>query len=230
MVCDSGPPDMVIESTGGFTDAQRAKAHLVAGSRRVIISAPATNADLTIAYGISHQQFDPAAHTIISNASCTTNCLAPMAKVLDEAFGIVHGTIVTVHAYTLDQNLQDGPHRDLRRARAAATNLVPTTTGAAKSIGQVIPSLNGKLDGYALRVPVPVGSITDRGSRPRHRRRPGQRRIRGRSRGCAARGPRIQRRADRLQRHRRQRCVLYLRLQADQGDRLPAREDLRLVR
>ncbi|MBS2965762.1 type I glyceraldehyde-3-phosphate dehydrogenase [Actinocrinis puniceicyclus] len=153
--------DVVIESTGRFTDRDKAEAHLTAGARRVIISAPASNADLTIAYGVNHDRFDPAVHTILSNASCTTNCLAPMAKVLDEAFGVVHGTMLTVHAYTQDQNLQDGPHRDLRRARAAAQNLVPTSTGAAKSIGLVLPSLKGRLDGYALRIPTPVGSLTD---------------------------------------------------------------------
>jgi glyceraldehyde 3-phosphate dehydrogenase len=153
--------DAVIESTGVFTDANKAKAHLTAGARRVVISAPASNEDLTLVYGINHDHYDPAAHAVVSNASCTTNCLAPLAKVLDDAFGIVHGTMTTVHAYTQDQNLQDGPHRDLRRARAAAVNLVPTTTGAAKAIGLVLPTLNGRLDGYSLRVPVPVGSLTD---------------------------------------------------------------------
>ena len=153
--------DVVIESTGVFTDAHKAKAHLTAGAKRVVISAPAKNEDLTLVFGINHDLYDPAAHAIVSNASCTTNCLAPLAKVLDDAFGIVHGTMTTIHAYTQDQNLQDGPHRDLRRARAAALNLVPTTTGAAKAIGLVLPSLNGKLDGYSLRVPVPVGSLTD---------------------------------------------------------------------
>jgi glyceraldehyde 3-phosphate dehydrogenase (phosphorylating) len=153
--------DVVIESTGVFTDAHKAKAHLTAGAKRVVISAPAKNEDLTLVFGINHELYDPNAHAIVSNASCTTNCLAPLAKVVDDAFGIVHGTMTTIHAYTQDQNLQDGPHRDLRRARAAALNLVPTTTGAAKAIGLVLPSLNGKLDGYSLRVPVPVGSLTD---------------------------------------------------------------------
>ncbi|GAA2133882.1 type I glyceraldehyde-3-phosphate dehydrogenase [Kitasatospora kazusensis] len=153
--------DVVIESTGVFTDAEKAKAHLVAGARKVIISAPATNQDLTIAYGVNHEAYDGALHSIVSNASCTTNCLAPLAKVLDDALGIEGGLMTTVHAYTQDQNLQDGPHKDLRRARAAADNIVPTSTGAAKAIGQVLPSLNGKLDGYALRVPVTVGSATD---------------------------------------------------------------------
>ncbi|MEW2068938.1 type I glyceraldehyde-3-phosphate dehydrogenase [Streptomyces sp. NPDC007346] len=153
--------DVVIESTGVFTDAVKARAHLEAGARKVIISAPAKNEDLTIAIGINDHLYDPAAHDIVSNASCTTNCLAPLAKVLDEELGIEHGLMTTVHAYTQDQNLQDGPHGDLRRARSAATNTVPTTTGAAKAIGLVLPQLKGKLDGYALRVPIPTGSATD---------------------------------------------------------------------
>jgi glyceraldehyde 3-phosphate dehydrogenase len=153
--------DVVIESTGVFTDAEKAKAHLAAGARKVIISAPATNQDLTVAIGVNDEAYDDALHTIVSNASCTTNCLAPMAKVLNDALGIEHGLMTTVHAYTQDQNLQDGPHKDLRRARAAAGNTVPTSTGAAKAIGQVLPELNGRLDGYALRVPVVVGSVTD---------------------------------------------------------------------
>ncbi|KQV05533.1 MULTISPECIES: type I glyceraldehyde-3-phosphate dehydrogenase [unclassified Kitasatospora] len=153
--------DVVVESTGVFTDATRARAHLEAGARKVLISAPASNEDLTLAYGVNHDRYDPAVHHIVSNASCTTNCLAPLAKVLDEGIGIEHGLMTTVHAYTQDQNLQDGPHKDLRRARAAATNIVPTSTGAAKAIGLVLPQLNGKLDGASLRVPVPVGSITD---------------------------------------------------------------------
>ncbi|MFJ6216786.1 type I glyceraldehyde-3-phosphate dehydrogenase [Streptomyces sp. NPDC092296] len=153
--------DVVVESTGVFTDAEKAKAHLAAGARKVIISAPATNQDLTVAYGINSDEYDAAKHDIVSNASCTTNCLAPLAKVVNDALGIESGMMTTVHAYTQDQNLQDGPHKDLRRARSAADNTVPTSTGAAKAIGQVLPELNGKLDGFALRVPVPVGSITD---------------------------------------------------------------------
>lgn len=153
--------DVVIESTGVFTDAHKARAHLEAGARKVIISAPSKNEDLTIAFGINDDLYDPAVHDIVSNASCTTNCLAPLAKVLDDALGIEHGLMTTVHAYTADQNLQDGPHSDLRRARSAATNTVPTTTGAAKAIGLVLPQLKGKLDGYALRVPIPTGSATD---------------------------------------------------------------------
>ena len=153
--------DIVIESTGFFTNAAKAKAHLDAGAKKVIISAPATDEDVTVVMGVNHTDYDPANHHIISNASCTTNCLAPMAKVFNDAFGIERGLMTTVHAYTADQNLQDGPHSDLRRARAAGLNIVPTSTGAAKAIGLVLPELKGKLDGFALRVPVPTGSITD---------------------------------------------------------------------
>ena len=153
--------DVVIESTGIFTDAEKAKVHVASGAKKVIISAPAKNEDITIVVGVNEHLYDPAKHTIISNASCTTNCLAPMAKVLHETFTIEKGLMTTIHAYTQDQNLQDGPHKDLRRARAAALNIVPTSTGAAKAIGLVLPELKGKLDGYALRVPVPTGSATD---------------------------------------------------------------------
>ncbi len=153
--------DIVVESTGFFTDADKAKAHLSAGAKKVIISAPASGEDLTVVMGVNHQDYDASAHHIVSNASCTTNCLAPMAKVFHDAFGIEKGLMTTVHAYTADQNLQDGPHSDLRRARAAGVNIVPTSTGAAKAIGLVLPELKGKLDGFALRVPVPTGSITD---------------------------------------------------------------------
>jgi len=153
--------DVVIESTGFFTDGAKARAHVDAGAKKVLISAPATNNDFTVVMGVNHEDYDPDKHTIISNASCTTNCLAPLAKVLNDEFGIVRGLMTTVHAYTQDQNLQDGPHKDLRRARAAALNVVPTSTGAAKAIGLVMPELKGKLDGYALRVPVPTGSATD---------------------------------------------------------------------
>jgi glyceraldehyde 3-phosphate dehydrogenase len=153
--------DVVIESTGRFTTGPAAKAHLDAGAKKVIISAPAKEEDITIVMGVNDSAYDPAAHHVISNASCTTNCVAPMAKVLHENFGIVRGLMTTVHAYTQDQNLQDGPHKDLRRARAAALNIVPTTTGAAKATALVLPELKGKLDGYSLRVPVPDGSITD---------------------------------------------------------------------
>jgi glyceraldehyde 3-phosphate dehydrogenase len=153
--------DVVIESTGLFTDAEKARVHAENGAKKVIISAPAKGEDITIVMGVNHDKYDPANHTIISNASCTTNCLAPLAKVLDDTFGIERGLMTTIHAYTQDQNLQDGPHKDLRRARAAAINIVPTSTGAAKAIGLVLPQLKGKLDGYALRVPIPTGSATD---------------------------------------------------------------------
>ncbi len=153
--------DVVIESTGFFTDANKARAHLDNGAKKVIISAPAKNEDVTIVMGVNHDAYDAAAHSIISNASCTTNCLAPMAKVLNDTVGIKQGLMTTIHAYTQDQNLQDGPHSDLRRARAAALNIVPTSTGAAKAIGLVLPELKGKLDGFALRVPIPTGSATD---------------------------------------------------------------------
>jgi len=153
--------DVVIESTGRFTDANQARSHIAAGAKKVIISAPAKNEDLTVVMGINDGDYDPAAHHVISNASCTTNCLAPMAKVLLEQFGIVKGLMTTIHAYTNDQVILDFPHKDLRRARAAATNMIPTTTGAARAIALVIPELKGKLDGYAMRVPVPTGSATD---------------------------------------------------------------------
>jgi glyceraldehyde 3-phosphate dehydrogenase len=153
--------DVVVESTGFFTKAADARKHVDAGgAKKVIISAPATDDDITIVMGVNDGQYD-GSQTIISNASCTTNCLAPLAKVLNDAFGIERGLMTTIHAYTADQNLQDGPHKDLRRARAAALNIVPTSTGAAKAIGLVLPELKGKLDGYALRVPVPTGSATD---------------------------------------------------------------------
>lgn len=153
--------DIVIESTGFFVDATKAKAHIDAGAKKVLISAPAKNEDITIVMGVNDNLYDPAAHNIISNASCTTNCLAPMAKALNDALGIERGLMTTIHAYTQDQNLQDGPHKDLRRSRAAALNMVPTTTGAAKAVALVLPELKGKLDGYAMRVPTPTGSATD---------------------------------------------------------------------
>ena len=153
--------DVVVESTGFFTDATKARAHVdEGGAKKVIISAPAKNEDLTVVIGANEEKFD-GSQTIISNASCTTNCLAPLAKVLNDSFGIEQGLMTTIHAYTQDQNLQDAPHSDLRRARAAALNIVPTSTGAAKAIGLVLPELKGKLDGYALRVPIPTGSATD---------------------------------------------------------------------
>jgi glyceraldehyde 3-phosphate dehydrogenase len=154
--------DVVVESTGFFTDATQARVHVDGGgAKKVVISAPAKNEDVTIVMGVNDGDYDPGRHTVISNASCTTNCLAPLAKVLDDALGIEKGLMTTIHAYTQDQNLQDGPHKDLRRARAAGQNIVPTSTGAAKAIGLVLPKLKGKLDGYALRVPVITGSATD---------------------------------------------------------------------
>ncbi len=154
--------DVVIESTGLFTDRENAAKHLAAGAKKVLISAPATEPDVTVALGVNFEQvYDPAKHDVISNASCTTNCLAPIAKVLHDTVGIKHGLMTTIHAYTADQRLQDMPHRDLRRARAAAINLIPASTGAAKAIGLVIPELNGKLNGFAVRAPVPTGSVVD---------------------------------------------------------------------
>ncbi|MBC7558713.1 MAG: type I glyceraldehyde-3-phosphate dehydrogenase [Dermatophilaceae bacterium] len=153
--------DIVIESTGHFVDAASAGKHITAGAKKVVISAPAKGEDITIVMGVNHEDYDPATDNIISNASCTTNCLAPMAKVLDDTFGIERGLMTTIHAYTNDQNVLDYPHKDLRRARAAALNMIPTTTGAAKAIALVMPQLKGKLDGYAMRVPLPTGSATD---------------------------------------------------------------------
>jgi len=153
--------DIVLEATGRFTSAAAARAHLSAGAKKVLVGAPSEGADVTLAFGVNNDAYDPAAHTIISNASCTTNALAPLAAVLDELAGIEHGFMTTVHAYTQEQNLQDGPHRDARRARAAGVNIVPTTTGAAKAIGKVLPRLDGKLSGDSIRVPVPVGSIVE---------------------------------------------------------------------
>jgi glyceraldehyde 3-phosphate dehydrogenase len=153
--------DVVIESTGIFTDATKAAAHRDAGAKKVIISAPAKNEDVTVVMGVNHTDYDPQAHHVISNASCTTNCLAPMAMVLRDAFGIERGLMTTIHAYTNDQRILDFPHKDLRRARAAAINMIPTSTGAAKAIGLVLPDLKGKLDGYSMRVPLPTGSATD---------------------------------------------------------------------
>jgi glyceraldehyde 3-phosphate dehydrogenase len=153
--------DVVVESTGIFTKAADANKHITAGAKKVIISAPATDEDITIVMGVNHDKYDSAKHNIISNASCTTNCLAPMAKVLNDEFGIVRGLMTTIHAYTNDQVILDFPHKDLRRSRAAALSIIPTSTGAAKAISLVLPELKGKLDGYALRVPVPTGSATD---------------------------------------------------------------------
>lgn len=160
--------DIVIESTGRFVDGDAARVHKQGGAKKVIISAPGKgNVDGTFVMGVNHTQYDPAKHDVISNASCTTNCLAPMAKVLNDEFGIEYGLMTTIHAYTGDQRLHDAPHRDLRRARAAAVNIVPTSTGAAKAVGLVLPELQGKLDGYALRVPVITGSVTDLTFKPK---------------------------------------------------------------
>jgi glyceraldehyde 3-phosphate dehydrogenase len=153
--------DVVIESTGFFTDGTKAKAHLDAGAKKVIISAPASNEDITVVIGVNDDQIDPSKHDIISNASCTTNCLAPVAKVLHESFGIVSGLMTTIHSYTNDQNVLDFPHKDLRRARAAALSMIPTTTGAAKALQEVLPAMAGKLDGMAIRVPTPNVSLVD---------------------------------------------------------------------
>lgn len=152
---------VVVESTGLFTSKEAASKHISAGAKKVVISAPADGADVTLCMGVNHETFDSAKHEVISNASCTTNCLAPVAKVLNDTFGVQHGLMTTVHAYTSDQNLQDGPHKDLRRARAAALSMIPTSTGAAKAIGLVLPALKGKLDGIAVRVPTPNVSVVD---------------------------------------------------------------------
>jgi glyceraldehyde 3-phosphate dehydrogenase len=153
--------DVVIESTGFFTDRENAAKHIDGGAKKVIISAPATGADITVVLGVNFDKYESAEHDVISNASCTTNCLAPMAKVVNDAIGIKHGLMTTIHAYTADQRLQDMPHSDLRRARAAAINLIPASTGAAKAVGLVLPELNGKLHGFAIRAPVPTGSVVD---------------------------------------------------------------------
>ena len=196
--------DIVIESTGFFTDATKAHAHIDGGAKKVIISAPASNEDGTFVMGVNHEDYDPATQHVISNASCTTNCLAPMAKPLSDELGIVKGLMTTIHAYTSDQNLLDGPHRDLRRARAAALSIIPTSTGAAKAIGLVMPELKGKLDGYALRVPVPdrLGHRPHLRGRPRDHGRGGQRDRQGCRRGPAQGLPEVHRGPDRVGRHR----------------------------
>jgi glyceraldehyde 3-phosphate dehydrogenase len=153
--------DFVVESTGLFTEASKAGAHIEAGAKKVLISAPAKGEDVTVVLGVNEEIYDPAKHNIISNASCTTNCLAPLAKVLDDNYGITMGLMTTIHSYTSDQKIMDAPHKDLRRARAAAVSMIPTTTGAAKAIGKVIPSLNGKMNGLAIRVPTPTVSLVD---------------------------------------------------------------------
>ncbi len=213
--------DVVIESTGLFTDRENASKHLDAGAKKVVISAPATNPDTTVVLGVNFDEaYDRSNHEVISNASCTTNCLAPVAKVLHDAIGIKHGLMTTIHAYTADQRLQDMPHRDLRRARAAAINLIPASTGAAKAIGLVIPELNGKLHGFAVRAPVPTGSVVDLTveMRARDDRRGDQRGDEG-GRGLgSAEGPaRVHRGPDRVLRHRQEPRLVDRRLAADRG-------------
>ncbi len=225
--------DIVIESTGRFTKAEDAKKHVAGGAKKVLISAPATGDDATIVMGVNEETYNPETDVIISNASCTTNCLAPLAKVFNDAFGIERGFMMTAHAYTADQNLQDGPHGDLRRARGAAINIVPASTGAAKAIGLVLPELNGKLSGSSYRVPVPTGSNRRPHDRHAHRgsdRRPDQRGLQaGRRRGSPRRHPRVHRGPDRLERHPGQPALLDLRRRADQRVRQP-RQGLVLVR
>ncbi len=214
--------DVVVESTGIFTNAAKAKGHLDAGAKKVIISAPATDEDITIVLGVNDDKYD-GSQNIISNASCTTNCLGPIAKVLNDEFGIVKGLMTTIHAYTQDQNLQDGPHKDLRRARAAALNIVPTSTGAAKAIGLVLPELKGKLDGYALRVPIPTGSVTDLTADLKKSATADEinAAMKAAAEGPHEGHPEVLRRADRVQRHRHRPAQLDLRLGPDQGDRRP---------
>ena len=220
--------DVVVESTGFFTDATKAKAHVDAGAKKVIISAPASNEDITIVMGVNHELYDPSAHTVISNASCTTNCLAPMAKALHDGLGINKGLMTTIHAYTADQNLQDNIHKDPRRARAAALNMVPTSTGAAKAIGLVLPELKGKLDGYAMRVPVPTGSATDLTFEASRETSVDE--VNEIVKAAAdGRYLRVLHRPARLHRHRHRPGVLHLRRAAHQGDRQPG-QGARLVR
>ena len=220
--------DVIVESTGFFTDATKARAHIDGGAKKVIISAPAKNDDFTVVMGVNHEDYDPQEHHVISNASCTTNCLAPMAKVLNDEFGIVKGLMTTIHAYTADQNLQDNIHKDPRRARAAAINLVPTSTGAAKAIGLVLPELKGKLDGFADPRPGAdgLGHRPHLRGRPRDLGRGGQRRRReGRGRAL----PALLHRPAGVLGHRHRPGVLHLRCSADQGDRQPG-QGHRLVR
>ena len=225
--------DVVIESTGKFRTRDDAAAHLAAGARKVLISAPGKGVDATIVLGVNDETYDPREHHVISNASCTTNCVAPMVKVLHDAFGIEHGFMTTVHAYTNDQNVLDGPHKDPRRARAAAVNIIPTTTGAARAVGEVIPAIAGRLDGVALRVPVVDGSLVDLAVAARPRGRPRPRSTR-RSRRPPRHGPlagrlRYTDRPDRLHRRHRRPLVLRLRLEPHPGVR-PDGQGLRLVR
>ena len=221
--------DVVIESTGRFTKAADARKHIEAGARKVIISAPATGEDITIVMGVNDDRYDPAAHDIISNASCTTNCVAPMAKVLLDNFGIVRGLMTTIHAYTNDQVILDFQHKDLRRARAAAQNIIPTSTGAARATALVLPALKGKLDGMAMRVPVMDGSVTDLVVQLGREVTAAEVNDAFRAAAEGDQGlPELHRCPDRLQRHRRHALVLHLRLVADDGRRGPG-QDHRLV-
>ena len=225
--------DVVIESTGRFRNRSEAAKHLAAGARKVIISAPAKDPDVTLALGINFDSYDPAAHDVISNASCTTNCLAPVAKLLHESIGIRHGVMTTVHAYTGDQMLLDGPHKDYRRARAAANNLVPTSTGAAKAIGLVVPALAGKLHGFAVRVPVPTGIArrSHRRGRTSHLRGRGQCALRrSRRPRRARRHPPVQRGAARLVGRREVTVLVDLRRAADDCRRRDSGQSRRVVR
>ena len=213
--------DVVIESTGLFTDRENAAKHLEAGAKKVVISAPATNPDTTVVLGVNFDEvYDRESHQIISNASCTTNCLAPVAKVLHDTIGIKHGLMTTIHAYTADQRLQDMPHRDLRRARAAAINLIPASTGAAKAIGLVIPELNGKLHGFAVRAPVPTGSVVDLTVEVNRETTVEEvnAAMKAAAESGSAQGPaHLQRGPDRLLGHRQEPGVLDLRLRAHRG-------------
>ena len=226
--------DVVIESTGLFTDRDERRQASRRGAKKVVISAPATDPDATVVLGVNFDEvYDREKHDVISNASCTTNCLAPVAKVVNDTVGIKHGLMTTIHAYTADQRLQDMPHKDLRRARAAAINLIPASTGAAKAIGLVIPELQGKLHGFAVRAPVPTGSVVDLTveCRARDERRGGQRGAEGGRRERPAAGDHaVHRGPDRLQRHRRVAVLLDRRLAADGGDRRHDAEGGRLVR
>ena len=224
--------EIVIESTGLFTDREKAAKHLEAGAQKVVISAPAKGEDLTVVLGVNDELYDPAIHHVISNASCTTNCVAPMVKVLDDAFGVEQGFMTTIHAYTNDQQILDLPHKDLRRARAAAINIIPTSTGAAKAAGLVLPHLKGKLDGISMRVPVPDGSVTDLVASVRSDVTTEQVNEAFRTasdRGQPRRQARLHRGPDRLLRHRGHARVVHLRRAVDDGDGAHG-QDRRLVR
>ena len=212
----------MIESTGLFTDREKANKHIEAGAEKVVISAPAKGEDLTVVLGVNDDRYDPSQHNVISNASCTTNCVAPMAKVLDDAFGLEMAFMTTIHAYTNDQSILDLPHKDLRRARAAAVNIIPTSTGAAKATGLVLPHLQGKMDGIAMRVPVPDGSVTDLVATLKREASVDE--INAAYRSPSESGPLVGRAArlhggsDRLLRHRREPGVVHVRRGLDDGD------------